>query len=144
MVGCSPVACHGSFAIATSSERTGRMTSINPSRTREARLGGLRFWVSMTKASSRARSSASGTAPWALKATSSASSVLYIAAQLTVAGTSAAVWRHRSAIRRCTIKINWSVVVNRQYRRKQATSTVRAGSLILAPADGGRETSRRA
>ena len=38
MVGCSPVACHGSFAIATSSERTGRMTSINPSRTREARL----------------------------------------------------------------------------------------------------------
>ena len=35
------------------------------------------------------------------------------------------------------------MVVNRQYRRKQATSTVRAGSLILAPADGGRETSRR-
>ena len=36
------------------------------------------------------------------------------------------------------------VVVNRQYRRKHATSTVRAGSLILAPAEGGLETSRRA
>ena len=33
----------------------------------------------------------------------------------------------------------WSVVVvNRQYRRKHATSTVRRGSLILAPTDGGR------
>lgn len=27
------------------------------------------------------------------------------------------------------------MVVNRQYRRKHATSTVRAGSLILAPAE---------
>ena len=52
--------------------------------------------------------------------------------------------RSPSAIRRCTIRINWSVVVNRQYRRKHATSTVRAGSLILAPAEGGLETSRRA
>jgi hypothetical protein len=39
---------------------------------------------------------------------------------------------------------DWYVVVNRQYRRKHATSTVRAGSLILAPAEGGLETSRRA
>src|SRR5690606_34873334 len=44
----------------------------------------------LVKASRRARNSASGTAPCALKATSSPSSVLYIAAQLTVAGTSAA------------------------------------------------------
>ena len=130
--------------MATSNDLTGRMPSIKPSRTRKALLGSLRFWVSMTKASIRVRSAASGTAPWALKATSSPSSVLYIAAQLTVAGTLAAAWHHRLTIRRCTIKINWSMVVNRQYRRKQATSTARAGSLILASADGGRETSRRA
>src|SRR5256885_12830564 len=85
MAGCSPVACQGSFAMATSNDRTGRIPSINPSRTREALLGGLRFWVSVIKASRRARNSASGTAPCALKATSSPSSVLYIAAQLTVA-----------------------------------------------------------
>src|SRR3546814_19024624 len=109
--------------MATSNDRTGRIPSINPSRTREALLGGLRFWVSVIKASRRARNSASGTAPCALKATSSPSSVLYIAAQLTVAGTSAAACRHRSAIRRCTIRINLSVVVNRQYQRKHANSS---------------------
>jgi len=67
------VACQGSFAMATSNDRTGRIPSINPSRTREALLGGLRFWVSVIKASRRARNSASGTAPCALKATSSPS-----------------------------------------------------------------------
>jgi hypothetical protein len=53
--------------MATSNDRTGRIPSINPSRTREALLGGLRFWVSVIKASRRARNSASGTAPCALK-----------------------------------------------------------------------------
>src|SRR3546814_10862366 len=98
MAGCSPVACQGSFAMATSNDRTGRIPSINPSRTREALLGGLRFWVSVIKASRRARNSASGTAPCALKATSSPSSVLYIAAQLTVAGTSARSEEHTSEL----------------------------------------------
>lgn len=35
------------------------------------------------------------------------------------------------------------MVVNRQYRRKHATSTVRAGSLILAPAERPGDKSAR-
>lgn len=36
------------------------------------------------------------------------------------------------------------MLVNRQCRKKQPTSTVRAGSLILAPTEGGLEASQAA
>src|ERR1700730_12274084 len=48
VTGCSPVACHGSLTIADSSDLTGRMASIKPSRTRDARLGGRRCRLEVT------------------------------------------------------------------------------------------------
>ena len=59
VTGCSLLACQGSLVISNSKERTGRMASNKRSRTTEARLGGLPCWLALSKATIRARNSAS-------------------------------------------------------------------------------------
>lgn len=59
VTGCSLLACQGSLVISASKERTGRMASNKRSRTTEARLGGLPCWLALSRATIRARNSAS-------------------------------------------------------------------------------------
>ena len=107
MAGCSPVACQGSFAMATSNHGA---NSINQSLAdQEALLGGLRFWVSVIKASRRARNSASGTAPCALKGNKFAEQRFGThCGPIDGSGDIGGSLTPQIGDRRCTIRINWS------------------------------------